>query len=215
MYENEEIESADAGTLRLMVRNLQAAVVPSVTSGMKARFIGEFYWKEDAPYYDEDGEAVEHTAKRVVPWNLCKRIYKEMASFSICDAGKKSRVALEDIYDLAEKPKAVCTVAGSGVSWLPGAGSLPYGTTLYTAPPTPDATRLDFMLQNCRKVACETMPPFGSDRHEVYVEEGFMSDKKYPVVPFTGKWQQGTPESLAVQRAAIDVALAAHKQEGK
>lgn len=55
---------------------------PKITSAMKAKFIGEFSWQEDAPYYDEDGNVVEHTATRVVPWDLCKRIYKEMSAFT-------------------------------------------------------------------------------------------------------------------------------------
>lgn len=55
---------------------------PKVTNEMKSRFIGEFSWKEDSPYYDEDGRYHEHEAERVVPWDLCKKIYKEMAGFA-------------------------------------------------------------------------------------------------------------------------------------
>ena len=52
--------------------------VPTITNKMKARFIGEFSWTEDDPYYDEDG--IEHDGEftRVVPWDLCKTIFKQM-----------------------------------------------------------------------------------------------------------------------------------------
>lgn len=65
---------------------------PKVTNEMKSRFIGEFSWKEDSPYYDEDGRYHEHEAERVVPWDLCKKIYKEMAGFAnaALQAGAKS-----------------------------------------------------------------------------------------------------------------------------
>lgn len=52
--------------------------VPTVTSEMKARFIGEFSWTEDDPYYDEDGIEHERESTRVVPWDLCKTIFKQM-----------------------------------------------------------------------------------------------------------------------------------------
>jgi hypothetical protein len=57
--------------------------VPQITTEMKAQFMGEFSWEEEAPYYDEDGELHEdHVAKHTVPWSLCKTIYKEMSAFA-------------------------------------------------------------------------------------------------------------------------------------
>ena len=55
---------------------------PMVTTEMKQKFIGEFSWEEEAPYYDENGELHDHVAQHVVPWSLCKQIYKEMAGFA-------------------------------------------------------------------------------------------------------------------------------------
>ena len=52
---------------------------PLITNEMKAECIGEFSWEEEADYYDEDGNIVEHVATRTVPWDLCKKIYKQMA----------------------------------------------------------------------------------------------------------------------------------------
>jgi hypothetical protein len=56
---------------------------PEIIDGMKHKFIGEFSWKEDAPYYDEHGELHEYVAQHVVPWDICKDIYKQMALFAI------------------------------------------------------------------------------------------------------------------------------------
>ncbi|WP_390614233.1 hypothetical protein [Maricurvus nonylphenolicus] len=53
--------------------------LPRITNSMKANCIGEFSWEEYAPYYDEFGEHHDCTAERVVPWDLCKRIYQRMA----------------------------------------------------------------------------------------------------------------------------------------
>lgn len=52
---------------------------PSVSNEMKAQFIDEFSWQEDATYYDEHGILHSFTATRTVPWDLCKRIFKAMA----------------------------------------------------------------------------------------------------------------------------------------
>ena len=52
---------------------------PLITNKMKVACMGEFSWTEDAPYYDEDGNLIEHEAERIVPWDLCKQIYKRMA----------------------------------------------------------------------------------------------------------------------------------------
>lgn len=56
---------------------------PMVTTEMKQKFIGEFSWEEEAPYYDENGVLHDHVAQHVVPWDLCKRIYKELAGFAL------------------------------------------------------------------------------------------------------------------------------------
>ena len=54
-------------------------VKPKITNQMKADCIGEFSWTEDSPYYNEDGKLFEGEVTHVVPWNLCKEIYKAMA----------------------------------------------------------------------------------------------------------------------------------------
>lgn len=54
---------------------------PKVTSAMKAEFIGEFFWIEEAPFYDENGDLHEDNVQTVtVPWTICKEIYKRMAA---------------------------------------------------------------------------------------------------------------------------------------
>lgn len=55
---------------------------PKVTNIMKACCHGAFSWDEDAPYYDENGNFIEHIATREVPWDLCKAIYKQMATMA-------------------------------------------------------------------------------------------------------------------------------------
>jgi hypothetical protein len=55
---------------------------PEFTNRMQANCIGEFSWKEEAPYYDENGELHEYEAERIVPWTLCKDIYKRMYRYS-------------------------------------------------------------------------------------------------------------------------------------
>lgn len=52
---------------------------PLITTEMKIECIGEFSWREEAPYYDEDGELHDYVATHVVPWHVCKEIYKKMA----------------------------------------------------------------------------------------------------------------------------------------
>ncbi len=49
-----------------------------ITDEMKKECISEFSWEEDAPYYDENGNLIEFTAKHIVPWDLCKDIYQMM-----------------------------------------------------------------------------------------------------------------------------------------
>lgn len=55
---------------------------PAVTNLMKTYCMGEYSWQESADYYDEHGNIVEHVATRVVPWDLCKTIYKQMATMA-------------------------------------------------------------------------------------------------------------------------------------
>lgn len=52
---------------------------PLITNEMKSELIGEFSWEEEANYYDENGNLIEFTATRIVPWSLCKEIYKKMS----------------------------------------------------------------------------------------------------------------------------------------
>ncbi|MCQ9423426.1 hypothetical protein NRB16_07815 [Pseudomonas sp. LJDD11] len=66
-----------------------------------------------------------------------------------------------------------------------------------------DSQRLDFILLKCRKVVVERVPG-GS---QVYVEEGFMSDKTYPSIDVAGEWKNDSAEALQVRRRAIDAAL--------
>lgn len=73
--------------------------------------------------------------------------------------------------------------------------------------PHPDTARLDFMLLRCRKVTVER----GPDDHEIYVEEGFMSDKRYPSITVTGDWESKSAAAAQAKRHAIDMAMA----EGK
>lgn len=75
----------------------------------------------------------------------------------------------------------------------------------------PDSELLDFILQDHRKVVVERLP---HDNFEVYVEEGFMGDKRYPGVRYSGEWEQGSPEALEIQREAIDAALLAQRERG-
>lgn len=55
---------------------------PMVTNTMKRYCMGAFEWTEDAPFYDENGELHQYTATHTVPWNLCKKIYKQMATMA-------------------------------------------------------------------------------------------------------------------------------------
>lgn len=52
---------------------------PRITKEMQDACIGRFYWNEDAPYFNENGDFIEHEAQRVIPWRLCKEIYSRMA----------------------------------------------------------------------------------------------------------------------------------------
>ncbi|MEZ3136989.1 hypothetical protein ACBG90_20005 [Stutzerimonas kunmingensis] len=74
-----------------------------------------------------------------------------------------------------------------------------------------DTARLNFLLEKHRKVVVELVP---GQRHEVYVEEGFMADEQYPVITHAGAWADGSAEAKEVKRKAIDAAIAAHQQGG-
>lgn len=74
-----------------------------------------------------------------------------------------------------------------------------------------DTARLNFLLEKHRKVAVELVP---GQRHEVYVEEGFMADEQYPAITHAGAWSDGSAAAKEVKRKAIDAAIAAHQQGG-
>lgn len=63
---------------------------PMVTNTMKTYCMGEYSWEEQADYYDEDGNIVEQIATREVPWDLCKKIYKQMATMANASLGMES-----------------------------------------------------------------------------------------------------------------------------
>jgi len=74
-----------------------------------------------------------------------------------------------------------------------------------------DTARLDFLLVKHRKVVVELIP---GRSHEVYVEEGFMSDEQYPAVTHTGDWADSSAAAKHTKRQAIDAAIAAQQQGG-
>lgn len=56
---------------------------PLISNEMKIECIGEFSWREEAPYYDDEGNLHEdYVATHVVPWDICKDIYKRMAKIA-------------------------------------------------------------------------------------------------------------------------------------
>lgn len=69
-----------------------------------------------------------------------------------------------------------------------------------------DTQRLDFMLCKCRKVCVEALY---NGNHEIYVEEGFMGEKKYPAALAldSGDIKWNSPEGMALKRQAIDLAI--------
>lgn len=73
-----------------------------------------------------------------------------------------------------------------------------------------DTQRLDFILQGHRKLVVERLPHNNLD---IYVEEGFMGDKQYPAVRYSGHWGQGSSEDLEIKRKAIDAAIATQQTE--
>lgn len=72
-----------------------------------------------------------------------------------------------------------------------------------------DTERLEFMLKKSRKVVVEDC----YSRYEIYVEEGFMGDKKYSPVHVTIPYKDwATGERLHYQRQAIDLAITESKE---
>ena len=69
-------------TIEIPIDSLNNKQSPMITNTMKKYCHGGFSWEEDAPYYDENGNVIEHTAVREVPWDLCKQIYKQMATMA-------------------------------------------------------------------------------------------------------------------------------------
>lgn len=61
-----------------MAGHARAPVEPTIKTQMKIDCIGEFSWQEDAPYYDDKGEVHDYVATHVVPWDVCKDIFKRM-----------------------------------------------------------------------------------------------------------------------------------------
>lgn len=68
----------------------------------------------------------------------------------------------------------------------------------------PDTARLDFMLLDCRKVVVERVP----GALEVYVEEGFMSDRRYGAITVSGDCDNESEQVAKIYRHAIDLAMA-------
>lgn len=72
-----------------------------------------------------------------------------------------------------------------------------------------DSQRLDFMLDKCRKVVTE-ISGFGDGitHYEIYVEEGYMSDKTYKSVKHSGDdFSRHGELGHQLQRQAIDLAI--------
>ena len=73
-----------------------------------------------------------------------------------------------------------------------------------------DTERLEFMLKKSRKVVVEDC----FRHHEIYVEEGFMGDKKYSPVHVGLPYKEWAPgDRLIYQRQAIDLAITESKLE--
>lgn len=77
-----------------------------------------------------------------------------------------------------------------------------------------DKARLDFILEQHRKVIVELKQiRMGAERLEVYVEEGFLGDIRYPTIAFVGAWDGDSAAALETKRRAIDAALSAQGGE--
>ncbi len=61
-----------------------------ITNKMKSACCGEFSWKEEDRIYDEDGNVIDRVVERVVPWTLCKEIYKKMALIAATELEEES-----------------------------------------------------------------------------------------------------------------------------
>lgn len=73
-----------------------------------------------------------------------------------------------------------------------------------------DTERLEFMLKKSRKVVVEDC----FRHHEIYVEEGFMGDKKYSPVHVGLPYKEWAPgDRLIYQRQAIDLAITESKEQ--
>ncbi|RRV41300.1 hypothetical protein EGJ86_07390 [Pseudomonas sp. o96-267] len=132
------------------------------------------------------GSAVEEVEPIGYAWiNRYNQAVDHVAPFPPTDGGVSYG---ERLMTVSQHERIVAGLSAQ----QPGAGSMP------------DAARLDFMLDKWRKVVCELLP---HDNFEVYVEEGFMGDKRYPGVRYSGEWNQGTPQALEIQREAIDAAI--------
>lgn len=72
-----------------------------------------------------------------------------------------------------------------------------------------DTERLEFMLKKSRKVVVEDC----FRHYEIYVEEGFMGDKKYSTVHVGLPYKEWAPgDRLIYQRQAIDLAITESKE---
>lgn len=77
---------------------------------------------------------------------------------------------------------------------------------------TEDSARLEFMLERHRTVVVELLPSRGDcGKYAIYVEEGFMRDKRYPSVRFTvtGALRADDEAFKKAKLDAIDAAIAA------
>ena len=62
---------------------------PKISTEMKVAFIGEFSWVEEAPFFDENGDLhPDNVQTIVVPWTICKEIYKRMATAAACESNQ-------------------------------------------------------------------------------------------------------------------------------
>jgi hypothetical protein len=84
--EHDQDHAGEHEQLRAFITDL-----PRITAGMKHDCMGQFSWQEEAPYYDENGNVIEHTATRTVPWDLCKDIYKAMMQAKLRQVGKDTK----------------------------------------------------------------------------------------------------------------------------
>ncbi|GAB3380879.1 hypothetical protein NCG89_00905 [Spongiibacter taiwanensis] len=89
-HERHSTDLTAPGTMAIPVDATRDGKKPHINSAMKAECIGQFAWQEQADYYDEQGNVVEHVATRIVPWDLCKEIYRRMAMAAHRSLGPES-----------------------------------------------------------------------------------------------------------------------------